>query len=75
MSREADYLVYATEQYRYAKGLSGRDVSRLFSRRGVFRYIIDMFDLFQIERDENMIEAIDEYLRSQGEPPPPTMAA
>ena len=32
MSREADYLVFAAEQYRFAKGLTGAQLVDLFER-------------------------------------------
>ena len=66
MSREGDYLVFAVEQYRFAKGLSGREVVDLFSKYDVNRYILDMFELFHIESEQNMIAAVDEYITRQG---------
>ena len=65
MSRESDYLVFAAEQYRFAKGLSGAQVSELFERYGVSKFIIDSFELLHIEREENMIAAVDEFIASQ----------
>ena len=62
MSREGDYLVFATEQYRAAKGLSGREVVDLFLKYDVERFIIDMYELFHIESEANMIDAVDEYI-------------
>lgn len=62
MSREADYLVFATEMYRFAKGLSGAEVIELFSRYDVDKYILDMFELFHIECNENMIADVDAYI-------------
>jgi len=62
MSREGEYLVFATEQYRHAKGLSGSEVIELFRRHGVEKYILSMFELFHIESEANMIAAVDEYI-------------
>lgn len=62
MSKEADYLVYATEQYRFAKGLSGAEVIELFARYDVEQYILGMFELFHIESEKNMIAAVDDYI-------------
>ena len=53
MSRQAEYLVFATEQYRFAKGLSGA------------KFIMDSFELFHIEREENMIAAVDDFIARQ----------
>ena len=65
MSREGEYLVFAAEQYRYAKGLSGADVAELFAKYGVPQFIMDSFELFHIECEENMIAAIDEFIERQ----------
>jgi len=62
MSREGEYLVFATEQYRHAKGLSGAEVIELFRRYDVAKFIRDGFELFHIESEENMIAAVDEYI-------------
>lgn len=62
MSREGDYLVFAAEQYRFAKGLTGKELSELFAKYKVGQFIIDMFELFHIESEENMIKAVDEYI-------------
>ena len=75
MSREAENLVFATELYRYAKGLSGAEVIALFSRYDVDQYILDMFELFHIECDANMIAAVDEYLAVKGHRPESSVSA
>ena len=65
MSREADYLVFAAEQYRFAKGLTGAQLVDLFERYGVAKFIMDSFELFHIECEKNMIAAVDEFIESQ----------
>ena len=67
MSKEGSYLVYATEQYRYAKGLSGAEVAALFAKYGISKFIMDSYELFHIECDANMIAAVDEYIMKQKE--------
>ena len=62
MSREADYLVFAAEQYRFAKGLTGAQLAALFEKYGVARFIMDSFELFHIESEQNMISAVDEFI-------------
>ena len=62
MSREGEYLVFAAEQYRFAKGLTGAQVAELFEKYGVSKFIIDSFELFHIESEENMIAAVDEFI-------------
>jgi hypothetical protein len=65
MSREADYLVFAAEQYRFAKGLTGAQLVDLFERYGVAKFIMDSFELFHIESEKNMIAAVDEFIESR----------
>ncbi len=65
MSREGEYLVFAMEQYRFAKGLSGAEVVELFNKYGVAKFIIDSFELFHIESEVNMIAAVDEFIECQ----------
>jgi hypothetical protein len=62
MSREADYLVFAAEQYRFAKGLTGAEVAALFEKYGVSKFIMDSFELFHIESEQNMIAAVDDFI-------------
>ena len=62
MSREGEYLVFAAEQYRFAKGLTGAQVAELFEKYGVSKFIMDSFELFHIESEENMIAAVDEFI-------------
>ena len=62
MSREGEYLVFAAEQYRFAKGITGAQVAELFERYGVSKFIMDSFELFHIESEENMIAAVDEFI-------------
>ena len=65
MSREADYLVFAAEQYRFAKGLTGSQLVDLFEKYGVAKFIMDSFELFHIESEKNMIAAVDEFIENQ----------
>ena len=62
MSREADYLVFAAEQYRFAKGLTGVQLVELFEKYGVAKFIMDSFEIFHIESEQNMIAAVDEFI-------------
>ena len=65
MSREGEYLVFAAEQYRFAKGLTVAQVAELFERYGVSKFIMDSFELFHIESEENMITAVDEFIEQR----------
>ena len=36
MSKEADFLIYCMERYRYLKKLSGADVARIFEKYDIY---------------------------------------
>ena len=65
MSKEGDYLVFAIEQYRHAKGLSGEEVIALFKKYNIAQRIKDLYELYHIEREQNMIDDIDEFIASR----------
>ena len=65
MSREAEYLVFAAERYRFAKGLDGAQVAALFEKYGVSKFILDSFELVHIESEQNLIAAVDEFIERQ----------
>lgn len=44
MSRQGEFLIYCTEQYKVAKNLTGKQVSELFSRYRVWDYIYSCFE-------------------------------
>ncbi len=60
MKPELSYLVFAMEYYRAKKGLSGRDVARLFSEYGVYGLIERNYFLYHIESPDIMVAEVDE---------------
>ena len=62
MSREGKFLVFCMECYREAKGLSGREVSQLFARHGLYDYVIRYFESLHTTGVKYIIEDIDEYI-------------
>ena len=73
MSREGEYLVFAMEQYRFEKGLSGAEVVELFDKYGVAKFIMDSFELFHIECEANMIAAVDDFIERNKRETEPAM--
>ena len=60
MRPELNYLVIAMEYYRAKKGLSGREVARLFSEHGVYGLIERNYFLYHIESPDLMVAEVDE---------------
>lgn len=63
MSKEGNFLVYCTERYKSAKGLTGKQVSELFSRYEVWDYIYSCFEALHTTGENYIIDDIDEYIR------------
>jgi hypothetical protein len=50
------------ECYREAKGLSGREVSQLFARYGLYDYVTRYFESLHTTGVKYIVEDIDEYI-------------
>ncbi len=62
MSKEATFLIYCMERYRYLKGLSGAEVADIFGRYDIYGYITKYFESLHTMGDSCVIEDIDDYI-------------
>ena len=67
MSKESDFLIYCMERYRYFKGISGSEVSKIFEKYGIYEYIIKYFESLHTMGDCCIIQDIDDYIGSMTE--------
>ncbi|MBE6678792.1 MAG: DUF3791 domain-containing protein [Ruminococcaceae bacterium] len=65
MSRQGDFLIYCTELYKSAKKLTGKQVSELFSRYGVWNYIYSCFEALHTTGANYIVEDIDLYIEAR----------
>lgn len=65
MSREGDFLIYCTEQYKSAKNLTGAQVAELFSRYKVWNYIYSCFEALHTTGENYIISDIDAYIEER----------
>lgn len=65
MSRQGDFMVYCTEQYKSAKKLSGKQVSELFSRYQVWDYIYSCFEALHTTGANYIVDDIDLYIKAE----------
>lgn len=65
MSREGDFLVYCIERYKSAKGLTGIQVSELFSKYRVWDYIYSCFEALHTTGENYIIEDIDLFIKER----------
>ena len=64
MSKEANFLIYCMERYRYVKRLSGADVAKLFGKYGIYGYIMKYFEALHTMGDQCIVHDIDDYISS-----------
>mgnify|MGYP003552873159 FL=1 len=65
MSRQGDFMVYCTEQYKSAKKLSGKQVSELFNRYQVWDYIYSCFEALHTTGANYIVDDIDLYIEER----------
>ena len=66
MSKEMVFAVFCLENYKVHRNLSGREVSTLFDRYGVFDYIREFYDVLHTTGHNYINNDIDIYLNSRG---------
>lgn len=64
MSRQGNFMIYCTEQYKSAKNLTGAQVSELFSRYRVWNYIYSCFEALHTTGANYIVEDIDLYIEA-----------
>ena len=62
MSKEADFLIYCMERYRYLKKLSGADVAKIFEKNDIYGYIKKYFEALHTMGDNYIVQDIDDYI-------------
>ena len=65
MSRQGDFMVYCTEQYKAAKKLTGKQVAELFSRYRVWEYLYSCFEALHTTGANYIVEDIDLYIKAR----------
>lgn len=65
MSRQGNFMIYCTEQYKAAKKLTGKQVSELFTRYRVWDYIYSCFEALHTTGANYIVEDIDLYIEAR----------
>ena len=65
MSKEAQFMIYCLERYRYTKQLSGKEVITLFKKYGIMNFLIEYFPVLHLSGDRHIINEIDSYIRER----------
>ena len=65
MSKQGDFMIYCTEQYKTAKNLTGRQGAELFSRYSVWDYIYSCFEALHTTGANYIVEDIDLFIAAR----------
>ena len=65
MSKQGDFMIFCTEQYKAAKRLTGKQVSELFTRYEVWDYLYSCFEALHTTGTNYIIEDIDSYISAR----------
>lgn len=66
MSKEGNFLIYCIEQYKSAKGLTGRQVSELFTKYRIWEYIYSCFEALHTTGEKSILWRILTCISRQG---------
>nr|WP_036594776.1 DUF3791 domain-containing protein [Moraxella osloensis] len=59
MSKEYAFFIYLLERYAEYKQVSAQKVLAMWESLGITQFIVDMYELYHIERLENAFDDID----------------
>lgn len=65
MSDQGRFLVHCIEQYKLAKGSTGRQVFELFERYGVIDYIMDCYGALHTTGTQYIVDDLDRFIANQ----------
>ncbi|MCD8286920.1 MAG: DUF3791 domain-containing protein [Clostridia bacterium] len=57
------FFIFALEQYKYAKGMTGKDTLDLFERYSVMSYIQEFYDVLHTFGTGYIISDLDDYMK------------
>ncbi len=62
MSKEAEFIVYVLEEYRDAKGISGKEALDLFDEYGVYDYLEKCYGALHVTGSRYIIDDVDSFI-------------
>lgn len=66
MSKEYAFFIYLLERYAEHRQVSAQKVLAMWESLGITQFIVDMYELYHIERLENAFEDIDRMMAEAG---------
>lgn len=66
MSQQGHFVVFCAEQYKMARGMTGRDLAELFARYGIWDYLYSCFEALHTTGTKYIINNIDQCIQERG---------
>lgn len=66
MSQQGNFVVFCAEQYKMARGMTGKDLAKLFTRYGIWDYLYSCFEALHTTGTKYIINDIDQYIQERG---------
>ncbi len=60
---ESRFFIFALEQYKNAKGMTGKDTYDLFDRYSVMSYVREFYDVLHMFGTGYIIDDLDDYMK------------
>lgn len=64
MSSQGKFMIFCAEQYKLAKGLTGKQLAELFSRYKVWEYVYSCYEALHTTGTNYIIKDIDLYIEA-----------
>lgn len=64
MSKEGKFLIYSAEQYKLAKGLSGKELSDLWNKYRVWDYVYSCFEALHTTGSSYIVNDVELYIEA-----------
>ena len=66
MSQQGNFVVFCAEQYKMARGMTGKDLAQLFTRYEIWDYLYSCFEALHTTGTKYIINDIDQYIQERG---------
>lgn len=62
MSREGKFLIFCAEQYKHEKALTGKELTKLFDKYGIWEYIYSCYEALHTTGTRYIIDDINAFI-------------
>ena len=60
MSKKTEFLIYCMEIMKRSRGVSGKQIFKLFEQYDLFKFVTDFYELLHVHGEKYILEDIEE---------------